>query len=317
MSDAAAIRDADARAPDQPAPAWEQITHDVRCPLCDYNLRGLPHPRCPECGGRFTWRELLETASTGHPCLFELHPERNVRAYLRTALGAMLPRRFWTQVSPVLPVRRRRLIAYWAIGACLAFLISLPACAAFWLHSIARYGLLPGRPGRTAPGWPAGRGSSWITVAFSGGSLSWSDLGEAVVEAIPRTAQVVGFFLAWGLLTLAVMQIFRVSMRRARIRTAHILRTVVYSFDPFLWGLVSVALFAWLAIDTGIGGSAGIGHVPPELVLPAGVALCGWRFYRAYRHYLRFDRPFCTVLAGQIIVLLLMANLLFFTGLLT
>ncbi len=24
---------------------------DVKCPLCGYNLRGLTHPVCPECGG--------------------------------------------------------------------------------------------------------------------------------------------------------------------------------------------------------------------------------------------------------------------------
>ena len=24
--------------------------HEARCPLCDYNLRGLSRPRCPECG---------------------------------------------------------------------------------------------------------------------------------------------------------------------------------------------------------------------------------------------------------------------------
>ena len=28
--------------------------HDVECPLCKYNLRGLVEPRCPECGNGLT-----------------------------------------------------------------------------------------------------------------------------------------------------------------------------------------------------------------------------------------------------------------------
>ena len=27
------------------APPWESVSHDVRCPLCEYNLRGLTEPR--------------------------------------------------------------------------------------------------------------------------------------------------------------------------------------------------------------------------------------------------------------------------------
>ncbi len=307
MSDTATTSDPVAIRLDEPAPEWDQIAQDVRCPLCEYNLRGLPHPRCPECGGRFTWRELFEMAAAGHPYLFELHPESNVRSYLRTALGAMRPRRFWTAVSPTLVIRQDRLVAYWAIGACLAFLISLPALAACSLHLLAFYGVLSVWPRRTVPGLPAGSLRSWIANAVSGGSFTWSDLSDAVFSTIPQALRMVAFFVAWGLLTLAAMQVFRISMRRARIRTAHTLRTVVYSFDPLVWGLMPVVLFAVLVSTRGMESG-----LTAALVWPAGIVLCGWRLYRAYRHYLRFDHPFCTVLAGQIIVLLLMGNLLLF-----
>jgi RNA polymerase subunit RPABC4/transcription elongation factor Spt4 len=39
-----------------------------RCPECDYDLRGTPEPRCPECGEAFTvqeWR--LTTAAINDP----------------------------------------------------------------------------------------------------------------------------------------------------------------------------------------------------------------------------------------------------------
>ena len=33
-------------------PDWSAIDFEVRCGRCDYNLRMLPEPRCPECGRR-------------------------------------------------------------------------------------------------------------------------------------------------------------------------------------------------------------------------------------------------------------------------
>src|SRR5687768_18521450 len=52
------------RAEPAAAPAWagaatrpDEVPH---CPLCDYDLRGLAEPRCPECGYRFTWEELRD-----------------------------------------------------------------------------------------------------------------------------------------------------------------------------------------------------------------------------------------------------------------
>ena len=37
----------------EPAPDRDVLACDVFCPRCRYNLRGLPGPRCPECGLTF------------------------------------------------------------------------------------------------------------------------------------------------------------------------------------------------------------------------------------------------------------------------
>ena len=60
---------------------WDTISEEILCPLCDYNLRGLIQPRCPECGYRFEWQGLLDPKYRLHPYLFEHHPERNFRSF--------------------------------------------------------------------------------------------------------------------------------------------------------------------------------------------------------------------------------------------
>src|SRR5258706_7788096 len=55
---------------DEDGPDWEQIEHTVACPLCDYNLRGLNSPRCPECGFVFKWREGLDPTRPKDQYLF-------------------------------------------------------------------------------------------------------------------------------------------------------------------------------------------------------------------------------------------------------
>src|SRR5438477_4181330 len=99
------------------APDWSAISETIRCPLCRYDLRGLSESRCPECGYRFDWPDLLDPARREHPFLFEQHPERNIRSFLRTALTHLLPRRFWGSIRPEQPVRVRRLILYWCFLA--------------------------------------------------------------------------------------------------------------------------------------------------------------------------------------------------------
>lgn len=80
----------------QPGPDWSQVEYDVNCPLCDYNLRGLVEPRCPECGFRFVWSEVLDPVRRKHPYLFEHHPRTWFRSFWKTLWAGWRPRRFWT-----------------------------------------------------------------------------------------------------------------------------------------------------------------------------------------------------------------------------
>lgn len=101
------------------APDWSAIPDQVTCPLCDYDLRGLAEPRCPECGYRFEWPDLLEADRRTHPYLFEDQQRRLVRAFFATLIGGLRPRRFWASLKPSHPPRLGRLIVYWALTTAL------------------------------------------------------------------------------------------------------------------------------------------------------------------------------------------------------
>src|SRR5438067_1448656 len=95
-------------------PDWATIERDILCPLCDYNLRGLIEPRCPECGHRFNWPEVLAQERI-HRYLFEHHPERNAKSFLQTVAGSAFPWRFWKTLLPTHVPVVRRLVIYWVV----------------------------------------------------------------------------------------------------------------------------------------------------------------------------------------------------------
>lgn len=262
------------------APDWQAIAHDVLCPLCEYNLRGLGEARCPECGYRFHWVDVVDPKTRVHPFLFEHHPERNVRSFFRTLWGTLWPNKFWSSLSPSQPSPPGRLAAYWVLSSMLAFLAVLGQ----WVRaSVARW-----------------KNYNDIWRAAKAG---WEfDVGLDLVWYCAI------FWLLWPWLTLVVLLIFRASMRRAKVKSHHIDRCLVYSFDIGAWiGLLVAAasiLQIWVdgplfdlreSVQIGIGGAI--------------VLIVTLRLWRAYQLYLRFDHAVWVVLASQVIIFLFLANL--------
>lgn len=123
--------------------------------------------------------------------------------------------------------------------------------------------------------------------------------------------QALGYFLLWAASTFGALLVFRISMRRARIRPVHVGRCVVYSFDAALWGAVLLAAVgvATLAASYLLRARGFLGVAYIIVAIPYMLAaVVFYRLVSAYRHYLRFDRPFLTVLASQVIAWLMVVN---------
>lgn len=290
------------------APDWAATGEDLHCPLCDYNLRGLVDPVCPECGYRFEWAELTDPARRKHPYLFEHHPGRNVWSFWKTAWGGLRPRQFWASLSPAMPSRPRRLVLYWGVTAFAALLAVAGLYYAEWLRIGTTFTALPVFGG--------GRATyiNLFTNKFVTGPTNASPLtpvvpfGDFWAYAGPGYLIALACACAWPWLTFLSLLVFRISMRRARIRPTHVLRCVVYSGDALFWAALTV-----FTLSAAAAGAIWAGTGRAEL-LPADVpwvaasfvpVLAAYRLGVAYQRYLRFDHPWATVFASQ-----LMAGLL-------
>ena len=281
----------------------------LACPLCGYSLRGLAaveHPQCPECGYRFTWEELLRARQYLHPYLFEHHPKHNVRSLVRTFLGGMSPRRFWSSLNAGHEVRPRRLFTYWLVVAVVAIVVGI--AGACLMNAVRSYrqqtaiSLIGGRPFLLTPGR----------------SLVGGGFFQALLSQLLDDDNLEGYLLAaallWPWLTLATLLVFQASMRRAKIGAAHVMRCAVYAGDPFAW--VGVA-FIILAVLRGFD-LLGRGWMWDSTLEVRQTAVCfllvpalvTYRLGVAYQRYLRFDRPWLTALASQAVVLTFVATVL-------
>jgi hypothetical protein len=134
-------------------------------------------------------------------------------------------------------------------------------------------------------------------------------------------------WLAWPWLVLVVLLLlFRFSMRRARIRSVHVLRCVVYSADAVAWlALVAAVALGLRALDRYGLAPNELTRLVPAAPLPSvypyeyrsdivsdtlfwgGVGfatLMAYRLTRAFRHYLRFDHPTATVVCAHVVAVL-------------
>ena len=304
------------------------------CPLCDYNLRGLTEPRCPECGFAFSWAELLDERRDRHRWLFEHGRRRNVRTFVSTYFRDALPRRFWRAVTPANRVHVGRLLVYWVLTAVLAVGLTGGAGPVVWVVGVARENLasraaywpVRGQPGlvqlrgtgaviptrRLDADWPA----PWMAGFWSEvrRDLQGAYTMRGHYDGVPSQMTITAVVLAWPWLTLAALLVFQASMRRAKVNSAHVLRVAVYGCD---FGLLCAAVLAgyhallhwepfyqWLVWDRVTLALLNASTFPVLAVAVTCWAATTYRVAIAYGRYLRFDRPARTVLAAQAMVLL-------------
>ncbi len=313
------------------APDWGAVSDEVLCPLCEYNLRGIAQPRCPECGYRFKWEEMLDERRRRHPYLFEHHPERNVGSFLRTAHGGLRPRRFWSSLHPVQPSRVSRLLAYHLIASMAAIVLSVSALAletglaqggfssgfranmsvtinntsgALKQYAESRYGSVQGYVNAVYPRSTRATilQGTWRTI-----QKSWPIGSGPGAMLLVRYAPVV----LWPWATVLSLLIFQMSMRRIKVRPIHLLRAAIYTHDVVI--CVTLAMFLFAMGKLALNFPDSILLVVFEW-LPIGCAfllvlLC-YRLHAATMLYLRFDRAWAVVVASQVIVVLILLNLI-------
>jgi hypothetical protein len=303
-------------APDSP-PDWSAIGRDILCPLCDYNLRGLVEPRCPECGHQFNWKQMLDAEAQRHPYLFEHQPQRNFWSFFQTLRASLFqPGRFWTKLLPIHQPNRRRLVLYWMIVG----IISLVCFAPAPIVRVGTYYQLYAsqaqmRQSRVFVSYRPTRPSQLVVRTGPPPSM-----GQVLLEALrsnPADLLMPVFFLLWPAVTLAALMVYRISMRRARIHSVHVLRCVIYSADANILAGLLVAATTFLLPRYGPADRwyffSTLWGVNPSLLLAILVALIllTYRLSLAYQRYLRFPHAVGVVAASQFIVFLIFYNLLF------
>lgn len=289
------------------APNWAEITIEPHCPLCEYMLRGLSLPRCPECGYRFDWSEVLSVANRDHPYLFEHHPDRNVWSYFKTVVGAMRPRRFWSLLHPAQYGSTRRLLIFHVVGLIALATIVLSTPATFIMIAVA-----------IEPYTPAYR------HYYAHQPPYWTQVGNHLSDVYfdwraQRTFLTGSFIIGlWPWSTLLALQIFQVSMRKAKVKAVHVIRCVVYSLDHWLTTLVWIAVLSTVFVIGMIDQFSPTYYPLPDpdevaLACAAGlILLYTYRLGVAYRRYLRFDHAMAVAISAQLITLLSMAIVLVF-----
>jgi hypothetical protein len=300
-------------------PDWEARSSELLCPLCKYNLRGLSVPRCPECGFAFSWNELIEAEKNKHKYLFEHARGIGFKSFWKTYWRTSWPRRFWTDLNPAQPVRVVRMIVYWIIATAMVGAV-LSTGRVMDLVDLARYDMsmrativpvaaTPGLFTSTSPRWPGMTFTAsevknqfplpWEWEFWSGAlEPRWYSMGRSTISL-----EWFIVFLSWPWLTLVTLIVFRISMRQAKIRRVHLVRSVLYScdFGILLWLSLGAITLADVRLSEGwiVACSA-----------PVCAVVTTYRLTIAFRQYLRVHLPFATVLASQLIALLVVFLLL-------
>lgn len=303
------------------APDWGSISRDILCPLCDYNLRGLIEPRCPECGHRFEWKQVLAQGDPIHPFLYEHQAHRPVWSFLTTLGRSLFPQSFWKTVLSIHRPVVARLIRYWTLlllpGVVLVIgmmIVNLPYQQA---HLDAHRRQLTNQWNN--PSYPYANeliriyGSIQAAIDQAAppptflNSIGWMFRNDRNLTR--HIIPLLGSVLLWPWFTLASLLIFRMSLAQARIKTGHVLRCVIYTQDLILIALPLAVLVLRMTPDLSTSGGFLLPDAAvivmlqgPLQVLPLMLLITTWRLWRSYHHYLRFPHALATAVASQVIV---------------
>lgn len=262
------------------APDWNTASEAIECPLCDYNLRGLTEPRCPECGYTFEWAELTDPTRRRHRYLFEHQKRHRLWGFFATLTREFRPNRFWQTLHPAQAVNGFRLGLY---GAVVMLVALAPALTLPWIEEPMRFFRM--RP--VAPTW-----------------------GESLAEFMLSNQRAIAFFsiviAIYPASTALSLMVFQQSMRRARVRVGHAMRCAIYSSDAVFWfGLWQVVVILWGSLQWQAGA-----RLSPQYYLLAGgaatVLFTTLRIRSAYAHYMKFPHAAAIAILTQVMVILLL-----------
>jgi hypothetical protein len=162
----------------------------------------------------------------------------------------------------------------------------------------------------------------FIQSQIAGIKQKWPEAGWTEVKELAGKADRIlwefvapPFFIvvAWPWITLVALLIFWFSMRKRMVRLQHLLRCVVFSYDPMPLSVVILAVGFSIPLIVSIVFRESPSYSSDHSVWFAFAVLCAFcmgllngafRLRCACKHYLRLDWPGATVLATQIIVLL-------------
>ncbi|HZW09090.1 MAG TPA: hypothetical protein VFF69_04225 [Phycisphaerales bacterium] len=268
------------------------------CPRCAYDLSGLVESwsgfcpldgRCSECGLGFEWRDVLSSGQRLPRWSFEHAPDRRLfRAFFATLLRALAPPRLWGALRMEMEIVPGRLRLLVMLGN-----------AVFKVMGLAVLGGTLAMTWRLSPnGWRSPSGVEAVLLVL----WPYGEYGTAYWGGYLVSAWVVIVALA-VLLTPLTFYLLPVSMRRARVRRAHIARVQAYVLALLVpaigvWSLLHTAVTALFEFSPYIVWELGLGELPigPTAACAVGVWLL-WAWHSAVKRYLRLPHALAVALA--------------------
>lgn len=310
-------------------PDWAILPGDILCPLCDYNLRGLAEPRCPECGHQFVWNEVLTLGDRTHPYLFEHQWHRSLWSFFKTLSGSLSPPSFWRTLRPMHSPVLNRLVFFWAILALPALLTITVICALSVMNarSVVR-AMRQSQIQALTDNLAYMRNSDpQIVKDFFTNHGSVQAYAEklmplpGLVDGIRRNGPLVRnalpialMAIAWPWLTMLALMVFRISLTRAKIKAVHVMRCTLYSTPAVLLiapVVILAAIWDWRWMSPARAWWAGNLAADALVVIFAGLLIVNWSLVTAYRSYLGFPHAVATVALSQTMVILAMLKVYF------